>query len=424
MGNKIAKRWFYEIDVTLDSPLNLSNGEDYYTDSDVMTNGDGEYVVPGTSIAGAFRNYLTDLGVGDVDSIFGYSKGEEGRMSPLFISDMVLGNDNGKLGIRDFVALSEDKIVENKFDAQILEPGVSGTIRMEYVQREDMHDINTEIDRIISGIAFGDIRFGGNKNRGFGRFRVGNIRRKCFAKKDDLLGFLKNPVFEKDDEQGFEEWEKSYEGDKHSYIKVQVPLKLTGGISIRRYSAVPGRPDYEHITSNGKPIIPGTSWNGAIRSDVGRILKDFGMKDAERVITEWFGNAKKDEAKQSAIVFSESVIENSEPVPMTRNQIDRFSGGTREGALYAEVSCFGGTTVLEYLVRKDGKFTNALLKVMELAVEDIVNGYIAIGGQTAIGRGIFTKGEGKVTCSEDISEKKMMKELNYIINGGRSNEND
>ena len=60
MCNKICKRIYYAIDVQLKSPLCISNGEDYYTDADVLTNGNGEYFVPGTSLAGAFRNYLNN----------------------------------------------------------------------------------------------------------------------------------------------------------------------------------------------------------------------------------------------------------------------------------------------------------------------------------------------------------------------------
>lgn len=74
-------------------------------------------------------------------------------------------------------------------------------------------------------------------------------------------------------------------------------------------------------------------------------------------------------------------------------------------------------------MRKDSRFLNALLKVMELAVEDITSGYVAIGGQTAIGRGFFARDEEETIYSEEISEKRMAEELRHIINGGGIHEN-
>ena len=55
-------------------------------------------------------------------------------------------------------------------------------------------------------------------------------------------------------------------------IHIEVPLVMKGGISIRQYAAKKNEPDFVHITSNGVPVISGSSFAGAIRHRVEQIL--------------------------------------------------------------------------------------------------------------------------------------------------------
>ena len=48
-------------------------------------------------------------------------------------------------------------------------------------------------------------------------------------------------------------------------VHVQIPLRLKGGISIRQYAAKRREPDYTQILDHGVPVIPGSSFAGAIR---------------------------------------------------------------------------------------------------------------------------------------------------------------
>ena len=56
--NKILKRKYYALEIELISPLKVSNGQEIHSDSDVMRNGNGILFIPGSSLAGAFRDYL------------------------------------------------------------------------------------------------------------------------------------------------------------------------------------------------------------------------------------------------------------------------------------------------------------------------------------------------------------------------------
>ncbi len=421
--NKILKRIYYTVDVELVSPLHVSNGEDYQTDSDVMKNAEGECFVPGTSLAGAFRSYLGRQK--NQDSIFGFSDANDGKMSSVFVSDMVFQEDKPRVSVRDGVQLDDDKQVQNKYDMEIVETGITGRFRLEVNQREDddvrftAGQFDEEISDLFQAINRGDIRFGANKNRGFGRLKVVSVSEVSFEedKKKEWLEWLRDhdkdfekPGTENKKPPAFDEWIKGKKKASPKYIIVRVPLKQQGGISIRRYSARPNEADYEHIQCNDKPVIPGNSWNGAVRSDIRRMLRELHVKQEtiDALLDQWFGRIKKKTKSgtantasglngswQSSIVFSESIIEGGRMVPMSRNKINRFTGGTTDGALYSEISCFEGTTVFEYMISKDADDVDALLGIMELVTENIQKGYVAVGGQTAVGRGLFA-GNGAI----------------------------
>ena len=431
-NKKIIEKQYYAFKLRLASPLNVSAGLSEETDADVLRNGDGEVFIPGTSVAGAFRNAL--MLKEKSDGIMGYSDGEQGRMSGILISDIYFAEpEHVKTGIRDGIKLDDSKIVENKFDMEIVETGAVGTLYIECVVREGDTPAQyvDAIKKLVTMLQSGEIRFGANKNRGFGRVELlteadseSYVYEKSFSKEDknDYVAFILdvNSKTSKDTRLGLydsqklsdwigEAWEKKCRNlnqhadadqplDLEQYVKISVPLRLMGGISIRRYSAKSNQADFEHITCDGKPVIPGSSWNGAIRADVARILReliDVG-KDKQMIvdnlIDDWFGKISDEqgESMQSLVVVSESIIEGATPVPMTRNKVNRFDASTVDGALYSEISYFGGKTTLELLIRKDEKrYYEELVEILQLVIRDIKEGFVAVGGQTAVGRGVF-----------------------------------
>jgi len=430
MSNQITKRIYYAIEVKLASPLCVSSGENQYTDSDVLRNRDGEVFVPGTSLAGVFRNAL--LLSKDKDGFMGFVKGSEGKMSSLFISDLYF-DGKPKVSVRDGVKLISayyrkdgyGSNVENKFDTEIVEPGIKGTIYMEIVFRKNDPPAREEewkrsIVRIIYGMQEGTIRLGANHNRGFGRLQVCKIHKSTFTAEnmEDWLDFSKEIAPEYQMGMTYGKWIKNQAEANlpdSRYIKITVPLELTGGISIRQYSTKPDQADYEHITCNGKPVIPGSSWNGAIRSRAMDILVQAGcsVRRAQELIDGWFGYVEeqngaqrgKKKAVQSKVIVSESILSaGSKPLAMTRNQVNRFDASTVQGALYSEISYFGGETELEILIEKTGDYM-ALYALLDFVIQDIQAGYVPVGGQVSIGRGIFRAHSAKsATYSEKLGE--------------------
>lgn len=430
MKNPIKSRSYYAVKLMLASPAAVSSGEDYYSDADVLRNGNGEVFIPGTSVAGALRNYLHNNK--DYEKLFGYSGQKEGLMSAVYISDLYFEEKKKpEVSLRDRVKLLDNKTVENKFDQEIIETGAVGVLYLEYVIRKEQEGVAWDelIALLLRGMQSGEIRFGSDKNRGFGRVRILDVYEKKFdaGDADSWLAFQRLPKEElkKYHHLTYQEWEKDNPGASNQYVHIAVPLKQKGGISIRTYSTEPGKADYKHITCNGKPVIPGSSWNGAIRWDAKRILEEAGVKNADQVICAWFGCIKqegqkkaqqKEEAWQSKVVVGESILSDGSMLPMTRNKISRFDSSTVNGALYSEISYVDGRTKLELMVKKDDfEKYKAVAGLLYLVIRDIQKGYLAVGGQTAVGRGIF-KADGKVICSEALPEEECLRALYREVN--------
>lgn len=393
----ITGRKYYALDVSLVSPLNIFGKSDE-TDSDLLVNGNGEVFIPGTSIAGAWRDYLEQKE--EDNTIFGEAKDEAGHMSRILISDLIL--HDVEVETRDHVKLlDEERIAASgaKFDMEIASKG-HGILYFSTIEREgDQFPDEDLIRQAVQAMQKGEIRFGAKKNRGFGQVKITDVYTASFQKENaqEWLSFEED---EKDlhhyQKHAYEEWASDQTGDK--YLHINIPLKLTGGISIRKYSTVPGDADFEHIHSHGVPVVPGTSWAGAIRHDAVEIMRFLCVqtgvdeKKADAFLNHWFGYVNGDDAHQSRIVIGESVLQNSVSLINMRNRIDRFDHSTEDGALFEERMNAKGNTVLSVMIHKDEGY-EAAAGLIGLVLEDIEKGYVSIGGGAAIGRGVFTSDE-------------------------------
>ena len=198
---------------------------------------------------------------------------------------------------------------------------------------------------------------------------------------------------------------------------IHIKLAQAGGLSIRKYTtkvsedkSIKAQPDYESLTVHTeqglKPTIPGTSWAGAFRHG----MKRLGMTEKEA--WELFGmvDEKHKIREKSKIRFGETVLENTREKILSRNAIDRFTGGTRDRALFTEKTVYEGSTTLTIGLEKRGgtsPVTDRQRRILAAAIADLHNGFLAVGGETSVGRGLFVieaiNGR-KVTDSEQVFE--------------------
>lgn len=425
--NQILKREVIFVQIQFVSPLSVSSGENEWTDSDVLRDGEGNPFVSGSSLAGAMRAYL-EKGKKDI-CWMGYS-GNEGKMSSLFVSDLAF-DENVELNVRDGVALDENKtaISQSKYEMEILEAGAKAHFYIELVLRseDDEEQIHKEMAFIFNGMEAGELRLGCKKTRGFGGFKLLNVARQIYSK-DNYLEYRNayNPETYQNQQNELEDW-LSISSGKTKMIHLEVPLKLEGGISIRQYAARKNEPDYVQLTDNGKPVIPGSSFAGAIRHHIEGILRQLesdGHKPPKRIsdiMDTSFGYVDEQNAHISNVIFSEAVIEGARPLTMVRTGVSRFESAVKDGALYKERTFVDGHFVLKIDVRKgmypeDAKW---ILGLLLLAVKDLQNGFLAVGGQTAIGRGIFSSdGLLRIDGEEGIEDQFIRDILENMYAGG------
>lgn len=405
---------YYKLIMTLESPLAIGSGKNESTDKDVLVDKKGDPFIPATAIAGVLRS---PFGKNDktANAVFGNvtintdasgnSTPENADESKVKIYDALYDKKDNKqsffITARDNVALTDKVAVDGaKFDFEAVEPGSRFVSYIEFPEevlikgeKQDSKKTVRPGDMLRSSIAklnAGVLRFGGKTTRGYGKVSVALYERK-FSLPDELAAWLDYNMFEES------VWnELVLEPAESEMSVIKLILKNKAGISIREYSTdvstdAETMPDYRQLALHDEertPVIPGSSWAGAFRERFTQFT-DNGSRDDlfGYVYTKSSSDDEKENARKSRIVFSESRLSGGKYKQFTRNSIDRFSAATRDGSLYSELTYYGGTTELEILVVKD--LLEKYISPLSCVIKDLHNGYLSVGGLTAVGRGLF-----------------------------------
>ncbi len=410
-------RRYFSFDIVLVSSLSLGSGLNENTDSDVLLDSRDKPYIPATSIAGVLASRL---GKEDKERLCGKisDNGENKQSHVIFYDALYAGESEPVISVRNSVHLI-DKVGKDsaKFDFEIVESGVRFRTYIELddsVSADDEKLFLSQLAALNSGI----LRFGHKTTRGYGQVRLENVRRLAF---DDISKWLRFDMYDDDCWTGAETFEPPETGSDTDIIELELELK--SALSIRSYTTEvaadgePTAPDFKYLSlRNGKPVIPGTTWAGVFRDGVARLLGVNKMTDAK--MQELFGYVEQGTkiTQKSKITFSESVFEDGtyEKKLITRNSIDRFSAATNDGALYTELTIYSGKTSLIVTLPKD---TDIDLKTALLAAfADLDNGFIAVGGLTSVGRGLFEIKTLRLN-GEDMTDKFKAYDLKDIFGG-------
>lgn len=387
-------RVYYLMQLVLTSPLSVGSGEKKYTDHDIILDSLERPMIPATAIAGVFRHYIGD----DCSELFGSIKSDEtedGEPSHVIFYD-ACETKRTFTTIRDCVSMNDGEKTakdNHKFELQAEETDAvfEAVIELD----ETGCGYTGKIEDAIAALNSGIIRFGAKTSRGYGAVRVDALYKAEFTSSEDIDRWLDFDMFSCGDKNYKKIDCAEYSGD--SFTRIVLELSQKGGISIREYSTErqqnnsdgSGTGDskkganYKHISlSNGVPVIPGTSWAGAFRS---RYSEFAGTGACNSLFG--FADDKSGESRASRITFSESQISGYTPKVITRNAIDRYSGGVKDSALFTEHAVFNGKCTLEIDVKE---ITDKELAALCAVIIDLDRGYLAIGGLTSVGRGLFT----------------------------------
>ncbi|NGZ74059.1 RAMP superfamily CRISPR-associated protein [Saccharibacillus alkalitolerans] len=458
-GN-LLKKVCIRLKGALASPLLAGSGENEQTDNDVIMDRSGRAFVPGSSLAGAFRHFLNEGSTcsraAAIEALFGgktslfneQSEPHLGKQSSLIVYDLSLGADSdGRANIttRDGVRLDSYKTAldQTKYEVQVVETGTPFTIRLEWNLRHDTNrtvaqaELEQLILELIDGLYTGDLTIGAKSRRGFGQLKVKRIEARSFdySNPKEVLDWLEWDW--QGEMTGVPEQNAKWsphvsfipgvlariEGRSFGYCRMQVPLAIRHTLMIRRYTGKglgqPNEPDYEQLQMNGAAVIPGTSWTGAIRERLNMILQEMGVDQERRTkqMEALFGTLhdRKQRSqclKASRIRIEEASVKGGHALTLTRNKIDRFTGGTVKGALYTMTPWIGGETELgiRWLRPKTEEEQAVLCGLLLWVIRDLQEGLLAVGGETAVGRGTFKDiGDHKVYLNGSVLSEDMKK---------------
>lgn len=396
--NRMIKKKIYKVTFKLESPLSIGSGNNNQTDRDIIKNSMGIPYIPGSALAGIGREttravfkkidveQLENKYFGDIAK----NEKEQNRSSRIVFYDGRIVGDTYYISNRDSVELDEWKtaIKGHKFDMEILEPG----IRIEtYIEQNYYDDEEQDIFNDILKFWLNNTIYMGTKTmRGYGSLNTEQVLMKEFNLTDE------SSVEEWLDFDMYSDlWDDAVEvsgndSEMHDRVELKLRLKQVGGIFIRRYTTKVADerntsvPDYEQLTvrvgDKELPTIPGTSWAGTFRHRMIALNKSC---DSE----ELWGTANAENKCKSSIRFSETILHGAKAKQISRNSIDRFSGGTTDSALFTEKTYYGGET--ELVISVDKRVDVSIKNTLAAAIADLHYGFLAVGGLTSVGRGLF-----------------------------------
>jgi len=387
----MRKKVYYEICFEQKSPLRIGNVGSERTDSDLMLDGRGLPFIPGSSIAGVFRSMIPE----DMQCrIFGSIENGEANGSHLIVGDAVLPDDAVVIiSKRDGVSLSKWGSVKNKFDFETAETGQSYSCIVEWNGADEDYSREVEeiMDPLLKSVISSGVSFGSRTTRGYGEMSV-SARKLVFSFPEQIEQWMKFSAHStnafKDADELTGEDDKS---EKLVWIKANILIDGNFSVSNPTSDRIPedegSSPDKVPLKNmSGNPLISGSAWAGAFRHHIIGLCEKLGLDQS--IGNKMFGinDPKTNDYSRSLLRFEETEITGGKEVVITRNAIDRFTGGPKNTGLFTSEICYGGKGELT-ICFESGALSGIQRQLLSAALYDLQLGIMTLGGEAGIGRG-------------------------------------
>lgn len=438
--SRLEDRFYYFAKITLEAetPLMLASGKSgIFFDVELVRDANNLPAIPGTTIVGLLRHSISQKHPELVDSLFGqindsrkrnisalecswaYVHDSNNKYHKSFIPREQISKDsilkelaeiNNPNFVRDHVRLSDKGVAihSGKFDRSFVPAGTRFTFTLGLWQKER----NNLFEEILSEISKPTFRIGGAGRAGYGKTKVINILVPQNAgaydivdlenfRTEKLISFpipvclnFKSETISLRFPQGFR-----IGGGTHSFLENSHAADMLPYSEI----TIQWNSDHGQFTANNsrQVVIPGSSIKGALRHraafHLARIKQNWVCENQDAKsdgLEEIFGSVDNDRAVAGKVWFSDIYLKQNTPTyQQARNSIDRFTGGTRKGALFQEENVRVSKT-LETTIYFDTSLdlTTDAYKAFSWALEDLKNGRLAIGGGSGHGLG-FNKAD-------------------------------
>ncbi len=454
---------FLEGELVLKSPLLIGSGKKERYDIELLKTKEGNPFIPATTIAGviqsrlellteefADRNKLDKEQIKSIKKIWGEAAdidNPDSKQSSFIFYDSMLNNSKKNISIRDGIAIDNKIGVTSdgaKFEYEIQEPGTTFNFKIEVNAKDEKEKELSErlLKTVEAYFTKNAISVGANTNNGFGKLSLTNTSFEFydFKEKSDIESWLKisntkrnKPVY------NIKEFDIASSNFSISF-KANIDNSLIIGSTDPKVES-----DKTHLKSNGQAVLSGSSLKGAVRARAEKILNTisinqdemhklkellFGYIQHEFIIEkDNNGNEIVKPDKINGSIYKETKIKSLKgKLQVSENtfkektyteelqhriKIDRFTGGTIDGALFDSMPLFNTAKEessitfdmsidwkekLKYTLFDENKnkidrelnllkYNEAAAGLLLLVLKDLWTGDLPIGGEKNVGRG-------------------------------------
>ncbi|MEM9758087.1 MAG: RAMP superfamily CRISPR-associated protein [Pseudomonadota bacterium] len=377
----------------------------------------GRPLLTGTTLAGALRALLAQFTDDPalVDALFGTAHEDALAPSLVIVDDSVAAE--GTVEVREGVKLDGATRTAHDgalYDAEAWAADVQFPLRLELVLTEHHADTTVQLTRafatLLDLVQSEGLTLGARKRRGFGLAHAApwRVRRFDLTTADGLLDWVEAPAPRDSDTAVSVATALQVDPlvDQRHVATLEASFIVPGSLLIRAGTGDDDRSSdmvHLHALRTGSeartPIVSGTSWAGALRTQATRILRLLGSDAAAKhAVDDLFGpdlHAERDVAPGKRVaprgsrlhVRTSEVTGGTSDLVQHRVSIDRFTGGAYPGALFNQQPLFGnGQATLTLRIRVEHP-TDADLGLLCLLLKDLWTGLLPIGGERSVGRG-------------------------------------
>ncbi|WP_072619857.1 RAMP superfamily CRISPR-associated protein [Spirulina major] len=400
MARAIHTRWKISGTLTAETPIHVGGmGGDADTDLALAVNGRGHYYIPGTSLAGALRGWMSKPFTNNdleklehpVNQIWGFQdKQSNGHASFIIIDDAeVTLTHNMTIEIREGVGIDRHTGAAAdgfKYSRAILPKGVTFPLNITLDGQANKNP--DELWKILRALEEGDIRIGAAKTRGLGKIKLSitSIHKQKFDAENIFDVLLSGGQLRQWDEL------KPQQYNSPDKLTLDITWKPKDPVMVKAEGdgiAVDILPLVSQATGKTHFVIPGSSIKGVLRAHAERIVRTVCELETSdkflhqvqlNLINEVFGAAsrsEKDPGKMGALSVDDcyatigmnpenwSAVENATSMavgefkplvntaikkkderyqtlqPAMHVAVDRWTGGAAEGMLYSVLEPIG-----------------------------------------------------------------------------------
>ncbi|MBO4779135.1 MAG: CRISPR-associated protein [Selenomonadaceae bacterium] len=375
--------------IILKSPLLISDGggetAENFRDIHVLRNHDGKPFIPATSLCGVLRDWLESVEPQSVGKIFG---DDQSMQSSIQLYDTVL--EDGEIINRNGVRidnLTGTGVDGGKYDYEAVERGATGNLQL-FINLRGCHsidEISETVALMLKKLSDG-IRLGALTTKGFGLMIVENLEANLydFSNSEDVAAWLLKREASRKILPATEKF-----SDSENNFVVDAEFMFNSSFIVRDYDAGDKNISAATLKSRDDFVIPGTSLKGILRHRAEYIFDKLGIN--KKFLEELMGTATSDKKIKSRFTVFESYVtqDNFVEFQNTRTKIDRFTGGTLQGTLFATRSVYQKnlsmpTLKIHFEIRDSEDYAAGLAIFL---LRDLWLGRVAIGGEKSIGRG-------------------------------------